>query len=282
MSNTANIVLIDQNAIVKSRIKDIFSSPDISENLDIKIFEAANRREIIRILTETNYNIDLIVSEMEINSNDSFDGINLIKLVKTKRSSIPVVMLTSIGRKEVITRCLREGAADYILKPFKDEYLKERLMKYINLESLTESTVINFNLKNFLDGEIYKAKKGKYPFSLVFIRFHSSAENESALPKDSFYSYADFIYREIKSLFWKADLYIQHGFQSHLGFFPFCDETHTKIIIKKIEEKFEDLKFAEPNIIKYSITHAFVTYPINGKETQELLNFLTVKSKGKK
>ena len=282
MSNTANIVLLDQNTIVKSRIKDILSSPDVSENLDIKIFEASNRREIIRILNETNYHVDLIVSEMEIDSNNSFDGINLIKLVKTKRSSIPVVMLTSVGRRDVITQCLKEGAADYILKPFKDDYLKERLLKYINLESLTESTVINFNLKNFLDGEIYKAKKGKYPFSLLCVQFHSSSEDESTLPQNSFYAYADFIYREIKSLFWEADLYIQHGFQRHLGFFPFCDEPHTKIIINKIDEKFEDLKFTEPSIINYNITYAFATYPTNGTETQELLNVLTAKSKGKK
>lgn len=282
MSNTANIVLIDQNTIVKSRIRDIFASSDISENLDIKIFEASNRREVIRILNETGSNVDLIVSEMEIDTGSSFDGINLIKLVKTKRSSIPVVILTSIGRREVITQCLREGAADYILKPFKDEYLKERLLKYVNLESLTEATIINFNLKNFLDGEIYKAKKGKYPFSLLSVQFHSSAEDESELPKNCFYTYADYIYREIKSLFWEADLYIQHGFQSHLGFFPFCDESHTKLIIKKIDEKFEDLKFSEPSIINYNISHAFATYPANGKETQALLNDLTVKSKQKK
>lgn len=280
MDNTSNIVLIDQNTIVKSRIKDILTSHEISENHNIKIFEAFSRRDIIRILTTTNYNIDLIISETEIDST-SFDGIALIKLIKTKCSRIPVVILTSVSKREVITQYLREGAADYILKPFKDETMKARLLKYINIESLTESTVLSFNLKNFLDSEIYKAKKGKYPFTLLSVHFNSSAEDEATLPRNGFYAYSDLIYQEIKSLFWEADLYIQHGHQSHLGFFPFCNEAHTKTIINKISYQFQELKETEPNLENYRITYTFATYPANGQTSSDLLNILAQKSKRK-
>ena len=277
MRSTANIVLLDQNSIVKSRIKDIFSSSDISEHHKIVLFEAANRRDFLRIMAQTGCNIDLIISETVIDSKNNFDGISLINLVKSKRSSIPVILLTSDSRKDVITRYLREGAADYILKPFKDEYLKERLLKYINLESLTESTVINFNLKNYLDSEIYKAKKGNYVFSLLSLQFHSSAEDESELSENSFYTYSDLIFQEIKGLFWESDLYIQHGFQSHLGFFPFCDEAHIKVILRKIDKKFDALKDFEPNIGNYCIACAYATYPTDAKKTHGLLKLLDSK-----
>lgn len=272
MENLPIVVLLDQNTMVKSRIRNIFA------NQGIKIYEAYNRRDLLRILSQNNNKVDLIVTEIEIDSKNGFNGIDLIQLVKAKRSSIPVVVLSSVGRREVITRCLLEGAADYILKPFKDEYLKEKLVKYINIENLTESTVLQFNLKNFLDSEIYKAKKGNYCFSLLKIQFDSSAGDESILPQYGFCRYAEFIYQEMNALFWDADLYIRHGFQCHLGFFPFCNQRNTEVIIGKIKSGFERAKLIEPNLSDYFITHAFATFPTDGETTSELLSNLSAVS----
>ncbi|HYE66962.1 MAG TPA: response regulator [Anaerovoracaceae bacterium] len=270
MENLPVVVLLDQNTMVKSRIRNIFA------NQGIEIHEASNRRELMRILAQNNNKVDLIVSEIEIDVKNGFSGIDLIQLVKAKRSSIPVVLLSSVGRKEVITKCLLEGAADYILKPFKDEYLKEKLLKYINIENLTESTVLQFNLKDFLDSEIYKAKKGNYCFSLLKIQFDSSADDESILPKYGFCRYAEFVYQEMRALFWDSDLYIRHGYQCHLGFFPFCNQRNTEVIIDKIKSGFESSKLIEPNLSDYFITHAFATFPMDGETTSELLSNLSV------
>jgi hypothetical protein len=190
-----------------------------------------------------------------------------------------VVVLTSIFKREVITRCLYEGAADYILKPFQDDYLKEKLLKYIDIEKMTESTVLQFNLKNFLESEIHKAKKGNYCFSLLKIQFNSGTKGEAATPNPCFYQYAKSIYSEMKSLFWESDLYIQHGYQCHLGFFPFCDQRNRKLIIDKIESRFKDYKLREPDTRGYSITYAFASYPTDGETASELLRNLSVNTK---
>jgi CheY-like chemotaxis protein len=267
MDNQPVVVLVGQNTLVSSRIKNILS------NQNIKIYEAYDRRELFRILFQNN-NVDLILTEIDIDIKNGFNVISLIQQVKAQRSSIPVVVLTSIGKKEVITRCLYEGAADYILKPFKDEYLKEKLLKYIDIDKLTESTVLQFNLKKFLEGEIHKAKKGKYCFSLLKIQFDSSAEGEAAISNPFFYQ--ESIYNEMKSLFWESDLYIRHGYQCHLGFFPFCNQTNRKLIIDKIESRFEHFKLMEPNTRDYSITYTFASYPTDGETVSELLRNLSV------
>ena len=106
------------------------------------------------------------------------------------------------------------------------------MLKYIDIETLNKSTILNFNLNDFLSGEIYKARKGKYNFTLLSIKFSEYSEGEGG--QTSFLIYSDMIYRTIKELFWEADLYIQYGFQSHLGFFPFCTEKSVKIISNKI------------------------------------------------
>ena len=273
MDNLPVVVLVGHNTLVNSRFKNVFA------NQDIKIYEAYNRRELLRILSQNNNKVDLILTEIEIDTKNSFDGVNLIQLVKAKRSSIPVVVMTSVCKKEVITRCLHEGAADYILKPFKDEYIKEKLLKYIDIEKLTESTVLQFDLKNYLESEIHKAKKGSYYFSLLKVQFDSSSEEEAAISNSGFYHYAESIYTDMKPLFWESDLYIRHGYQCHLGFFPFCDQTNTKIIIQKIESRFENFKLFEPNMSDYSITYAFATYPTDGETASELLKNLSANIK---
>lgn len=157
VENPPVVVLLDNNILVKSRIRNIF------EDQNVKIYEASNRADLLRILS-VNRKVDLIVTEIEIDSKTGFNGIDLLRLVKDRNSGTHVVVLSSVGKKEVITRCLLEGAADYILKPFEDEYLKKKLLKYLHFKNLTESTVLRFNLKNYLDSEIYKAKKGTIAF----------------------------------------------------------------------------------------------------------------------
>jgi len=270
MDNLPVLVISDPNIMVKHRIKNILA------NQEIKIYETSNRQELLQVLAENNNKVDLIITDIEIDMNDSFDGISLIKLVKSKSDAIPVVVLTSTSKKDVITKYLLEGTADYILKPFEDDFLREKLLKYINIENLTEFTVLKFSLRNFLESEIYKAKKGGYNFSLLKISFNMNSDEDPNHSNEGFYKYAKSIYTEIKSMFWESDLYIQHGYQSHLGFFPFCTHENTQVIAKKIHERFENFKIKDPKMKNISIVQSFATYPIDGETTIELLNALAL------
>lgn len=262
------LVILDPNILVKHRIRNILTDQEI------KIYEATNRHEMIRVLSKNNNKVDLIITDIEINLDERFDGIDLIRLVKGKNNRIPVIILTSTSKKEVIKKYVQEGAADYILKPFEDDYLREKILKYINIESLTELTVLKFSFKNFLDSEIYKARKGEYNFSLLKCSFHTNADNEISPSSYGFYKYANSIYTEIKSVFWESDLYIQHGYQSHLGFFPFCNQENTRVIARKIFRTFEQLKSTDDRMEHVSISLSFATYPSNGQTTSELLKVL--------
>lgn len=272
MESLPVVVLVDPNRVVKERIRKILADQDIA------IYEALNRQELKGIMKENDNQINLIVTDIEIDTQRHFDGISLIQMVKKKSDTIPVVVVTSESRKEVITEYLRQGTADYILKPFEDNYLKEKLLKHINVESLTEFTVLKFSLKNYLDNEIYKAKKGAYNFTLLKISFQLKAETEEEV-SNTFYRHAKTIYREIKSLFWDSDLYIQHGYHSHLGFFPFCNHENSKVISEKIIGKFEDYKLINPDIQNYEINQTFSTYPIDGESPLDLLEALEVRNK---
>jgi len=269
MKRLPAVVLADPNPIVRNRIKTILA------NQDINFYEASTRLDILNVMSENENRINLIITDIEIDMKRGFDGVSLIKLVRSRNESIPVVVLTSISRKDVIMKCLKEGAADYILKPFEDEYLKEKVLKYIDIESLTEYTILKFNLRNFLAGEIHKARKGNYSFSLLMVNFRLESEEEANQGEYGFYRYAETLYRELKALFWESDLYIQHGSQCHLGFFPFCNQEHTDVIRAKIFAKFNQLKLEDPLLSNYSISQVSSTYPLDGNDATELLRVLT-------
>ncbi len=270
MESLPVVVLVDSNVVVKDRIRKILADQDVA------IYEAFNRGELLKILKENKYQVDLIVTDIEIDTDRSFDGLSLIKLVQSKSDTIPVMVLTSESKKEVITKYLRQGTADYVLKPFEDNYLKEKILKHLSIESLTEFTVLKFSLKNYLDHEIYKAQKGHYSFTLLKISFQLNKQATEA--SNEFYKHAKAVYWEIKSLFWDSDLYIQHGYHSHLGFFPFCTRENSKIISDKIIRKYEEFKASDPEMQNYDIIQTASTYPVDGETTAELLEALEAKN----
>ena len=270
MESLPVVVLVDSNSVVKERIRKILSDQDVT------IYEASSRQDLIDIMEQNKNQINLIVTEIEIDMERSFDGISLIQMVKNKSDTIPVVVVTSESRKAVITRYLREGTADYILKPFEDNYLKEKLLRHINVESLTEFTILKFSLKNYLEHEIYKAKKGNYSFTLLKISFQLNTRASEA--SNEFYKHAKAVYREIKSLFWDSDLYIQHGYHSHLGFFPFYTQENSQIISDKIIRKYEEFKLNDPEMQNYDINQTYSTYPSDGETPAELLEALEARN----
>lgn len=272
MESLPVVVLVDPNRMVKERIRQILADQDVT------IYETLSQHDLLNIMEENKNQVSLIVTDIEIDTQRNFDGISLIKMVKKRSDTVPVVVVTSESRKEVITKYLQEGTADYILKPFEDNYLKQKLLRHINVESLTEFTALKFSLKNYLEHEIYKAKKGRYSFSLLKISFEFNGASSEA--SNAFYKHAKTIFWEIKSLFWDSDLYIQHGYQSHLGFFPFCTQENSKIICDKIIGKYDDLKLQDPQIQNYAIKQASSTYPIDGETPADLLEVLEARSKG--
>lgn len=69
---------------------------------------------------------DLIILDIMM---PGFDGFSTLMLIKESEvtKDIPVIMLTAVGKKEKILAAFRDGATDYILKPFKADILIEKV-----------------------------------------------------------------------------------------------------------------------------------------------------------
>lgn len=66
-----------------------------------------------------------------------FDGFSTLMLLKDNdiTRDIPIIMLTAVGKKDKIITAFRDGASDYILKPFKKDLLIQKIKKLTGDES---------------------------------------------------------------------------------------------------------------------------------------------------
>src|ERR1700749_282288 len=111
--------------------------------------EAASGMEALAVLT-SGEEFELMLSDLMM---ADLDGIGLLERTKEKYPYMPVVMVTAVHDISVALAAIRNGAYDYLLKPFEREQLlntvsralENRRLKVenrtyqINLESLVEA-----------------------------------------------------------------------------------------------------------------------------------------------
>jgi len=72
--------------------------------------------------------VDLVVSDINM---DGMDGHELLVRVRALYPVMPVILITAFGSIGSSVRAMREGAVDYLLKPFKPEQLLATVEKYL-------------------------------------------------------------------------------------------------------------------------------------------------------
>ncbi len=72
-------------------------------------------------------NIDLVILDIFM---PVMDGIETMKLIRSKGKDIDIILITAAVEGEIVKKCMRFGAVDYIIKPFKFERLSSSLDNY--------------------------------------------------------------------------------------------------------------------------------------------------------
>ncbi len=72
--------------------------------------------------------VDLVVSDIHM---QGMDGHDLLRQIKQRQPELPVLMMTAFGTVESAVQALRDGAADYLIKPFEPEVLVARIEQLI-------------------------------------------------------------------------------------------------------------------------------------------------------
>ena len=126
---STEILIIDDNTDIRNIINDLIIDAGFKTRVAANYNQALN--EIDKKLP------DVAIIDVKLDKGDN-DGLELMSHIKTKNKNIPVIIITGHANVEMAIRALKNGAFEFIEKPFN----QERLLNFVN------RAVENIGLKN--------------------------------------------------------------------------------------------------------------------------------------
>ncbi len=119
------ILTVDDSKTIRLIVSRAFKT------FDCQIFEAANGVEGLAVASREKPDIIVLDFTMPI-----MDGYEMLTRLKSNPDlkSIPVVMLTAEAGRDSVLKIARMGVRDYLIKPFKEEQIIDRVSRIIDLK----------------------------------------------------------------------------------------------------------------------------------------------------
>ena len=138
------ILIIDDEADIRNSIIAILSDEGFVCD------DASNSNDAISLIKVNNY--DLIILDVWLNDPD-YDGIKLLKLIKKDNIKTPIIIISGHGNIEMAVEAIKEGAYEFVEKPFKSERLILSVSRALEVQLIREENKvlkeINFTKDKF-------------------------------------------------------------------------------------------------------------------------------------
>lgn len=122
---SAKILSVDDSKTIRMIVKRAFGPYDAT------VFEAANGEEGLTSAATNKPDIIILDITMPV-----MDGVTMLTKLKENETlkSIPVIMLTAESGRENVAYIAKLGVRDYLVKPFQDTQLIEKVNRVIPLQ----------------------------------------------------------------------------------------------------------------------------------------------------
>jgi DNA-binding NtrC family response regulator len=127
MSDLRSVLLVEDDPAQRGLVADILASAGFTVRL------AAGQREAVDALEDPA--LHLVLSDFKLADGD---GLALLRDVRARRPELSFVLVTAYGSIEHAVRAIREGADDYLAKPFERQALLLALDKALRTRALRE------------------------------------------------------------------------------------------------------------------------------------------------
>ncbi|HOD46400.1 MAG TPA: response regulator [Opitutaceae bacterium] len=133
------VLTVDDSKTVRIIVKKAFKS------YDCEILEAGNGVEGLAVAGKERPDVILLDITMPV-----MDGVEMLTKIKSdpELKAIPIIMLTAEGGRDNVLKIAKIGVRDYIVKPFKEDLLIEKVGRIIDLKPIAEGPV---KTKSILD-----------------------------------------------------------------------------------------------------------------------------------
>lgn len=98
------------------------------------------------LLTLKTTKVQLVVSDVQMGG---MSGLSLLRSIKAKWPNLPMLLMTAFATIDDAVNAMREGAADYMSKPFAPEVLLNLVSRYMPTEQVDKSDPVIGDPKSF-------------------------------------------------------------------------------------------------------------------------------------
>lgn len=121
--SSPGVLIVEDDAALRDALTETLRANDIS------VAAAASGREALSILSSED--IGLVVSDVQM---EPMDGYELLSAIRQRDPGLPAVLMTAYGTIEQAVSAMRDGASDYLVKPFEADALVEIVQRHLNTE----------------------------------------------------------------------------------------------------------------------------------------------------
>lgn len=144
----ANILVIDDQEDI------LFAAKMLLKKHFETIFTLNNPKNVIHLLAENEIDVVLLDMNYRIGFEDGREGLYFLKEIKTLSPKTIVILMTAFGKVETAVEGLKNGAFDYVLKPWENEKLLERVKQAVDESRKTrKKTEKETPAENYFIGE---------------------------------------------------------------------------------------------------------------------------------
>ena len=118
------ILIVDDSKFVKKQLSKILTS----EGFEV-VGTAAHGAEAVDKYKEMQADIDLVTMDITM---PGMDGITAMEKIIQFDSSAKVVMVSALGKQDLVKKSFMLGASNYIVKPLNRDIVIERLSYVLN------------------------------------------------------------------------------------------------------------------------------------------------------
>ncbi|PKQ43588.1 sigma-54-dependent transcriptional regulator [Confluentibacter flavum] len=127
------ILLIEDDVTFSEMLKHFLERHKYEVDLSYNIKNA------LTLLKKQNY--DLVFTDLRLPDGD---GISLLKEIKNSKNNIPVVLMTSYAEVSTAVQAMKQGAFDYISKPFNPDEVLEVISNALDVKKTdTRDTIVS-------------------------------------------------------------------------------------------------------------------------------------------
>ena len=129
-----HVLVVDDEAVVRNGISKALLTRGMTTKL------ASNGREALVLLDS--HDFDLVVLDIRM---PDIDGVDVLKKIRSQYPETDVIMITGFPTIDTAVHCIKLGALDYLVKPFRLDDLDAALNKISHSSAPAHKSVIDSN-----------------------------------------------------------------------------------------------------------------------------------------